>query len=49
MEEKILTNEEIAALCRQLTVHVRLTQGSSEALKFFVNHIQPIEDYFEIL
>ena len=30
----------------KLTTHVRKTQGSGEALRFYVNFIQPIMEYF---
>ena len=31
---------------KKLTSHVRETKGSGEALRFYVNFIQPIEEYF---
>jgi hypothetical protein len=31
---------------RQLTVHVRKTKGAQEASLFYVNHIQPMHEYF---
>lgn len=31
---------------RKLTEYVRLTKGQGEALRFYVNHIQPIKEYF---
>ena len=31
---------------KKLTAHVRETKGSGEALRFYVNFIQPIKEYF---
>ena len=31
---------------KKLTAHVRNTKGSGEALRFYVNFIQPIKEYF---
>ena len=31
---------------KELTAHVRKTKGSGEALKFYVEFIQPIKFYF---
>ena len=31
---------------KKLTVHVRDTKGSVEALRFYVDFIQPIKEYF---
>jgi hypothetical protein len=31
---------------REFTAHVRKTKGSGEALRFYVDYIQPIKEYF---
>ena len=31
---------------KKLTSHVRETKGSGEALRFYVNFVQPIKEYF---
>lgn len=31
---------------KALTTHVRITKGTGAAIKFYVEYIQPIQDYF---
>ena len=31
---------------KQLTAHVRRTKGTKEAAGFYIDHIQPIQEYF---
>lgn len=38
----------IADKLKELTTYVRQTKGPGEALHFYVKHIQPLKEYFEI-
>ena len=41
--------EELHDILKKLTVYVRKAKGKKEAMKFYIDYIQPIKEYFKEL
>ena len=41
--------EELYFTLKKLTVYVRKAKGEKEAMKFYIDYIQPIKEYFKKL